>query len=369
VLAFACGTPHGGALASTLALAELAAAHGHDVHVIAPASDPYSANRVRIGAAVRAERVSTPLGRAVWRGVELSLRGATRQDHPTIAFWRARDVPAAIRALDRRPDAVIVNSMRSLDIGRVLSRADRWDAAAVWYLRETSSLAHLPRWSERADALVANSQPLAAEATIVAGRSCAYVPSHVDTDGLVEPAVRTHVVLVNPIGSHGLSVALAAAESMPDVPFALQESWPLSTADRADLERRASRLANVEVRSVVDRSEVFRDAAVLLAPHTGGDMALSRPRVAVEAQHLGIPVVATDQPGLRAVVTAALLVPVDAPISAWVDALRRVLGDYERHVAAARRVASTDIGLDASAVWRGFEHVLDDALSRRKTSV
>ncbi len=149
---------------------------------------------------------------------------------------------------------------------------------------------------------------------------------------------------------------------MPDVRFVFQESWPLDEGVRPALESRLAGLANVELRAVVEPAMVFRDAKLLLAPHIGRDQRLNRPRVVVEAQHLGVPVVASDRPGLRSVVASPeLLVPCDASIEQWTLVISRALERYDACVQAARFAAATDPGLDADAVWNGFAALLDRA--------
>jgi glycosyltransferase involved in cell wall biosynthesis len=70
----------------------------------------------------------------------------------------------------------------------------------------------------------------------------------------------------------------------------------------------------------------------------------NRPRVILEAQAHGIPIIAHDWPGLReAVGDGGLLLERDADVAAWTSALRSVWGDrseQERLSEAARRHAA-----------------------------
>jgi glycosyltransferase involved in cell wall biosynthesis len=86
-----------------------------------------------------------------------------------------------------------------------------------------------------------------------------------------------------------------------------------------------------------------------------------RPRVVLEAQANGIPVLATDLPALRETVgPGGSLVPADAPIAAWVEALGTCFDDPDRYqalVAAARAHAARDEVQPERVVAR-FEAVL-----------
>jgi glycosyltransferase involved in cell wall biosynthesis len=81
----------------------------------------------------------------------------------------------------------------------------------------------------------------------------------------------------------------------------------------------------------------------------------------LEAQANGIPVLATDLPALRETVgPGGILVPADAPITAWVEALGTCFDDPDRYralVAAARAHATRDEVQPERVVAR-FEAVL-----------
>lgn len=346
-------------MTSTLALAAIGADHGEHVLVIAPAGDPYRSNRPWISAAVRAEALSDTLGRAAWWAVDRRLGAVTPDVREGHELLRAADVPAAVRGLPVRPSLLVVNSMRSLDLGRLVRFARATRIPLAWYLRETSSLKLVERWGPEVGVLIANSEPLAAEATARSAQCCHFIPSFVDPAGLAARGVPTKILLINPIHSHGLDIALAMATALPGQSFVLQESWPLDAGSRRELASKVAKLSNVEVRERCDRGELYRDARVLLALHIGEDQRLNRPRVALEAQYLGIPCVGADTPGLRSVAASPeLLVPVDAPPEAWVAALERAIRDHRHHVDRARRLAAADPGLDSTEIWCRFEAAL-----------
>ena len=71
-----------------------------------------------------------------------------------------------------------------------------------------------------------------------------------------------------------------------------------------------------------DLDEVFGDCRVLIAPYRPAFHS-ARPRVVLEAQHRGIPVVAADLPGLRETAgTGGVFVPVEAGVDEWVEQIR-----------------------------------------------
>ena len=93
---FVCGTPHGGALDSTLAMAQIAQSNGVTATVIAPQTDPYLkiASRYRwlCDLAPRPQQVE----RATWTVADRLLRSTTT-DAEKPSLRRAVDVPAALR--------------------------------------------------------------------------------------------------------------------------------------------------------------------------------------------------------------------------------------------------------------------------------
>jgi glycosyltransferase involved in cell wall biosynthesis len=126
----------------------------------------------------------------------------------------------------------------------------------------------------------------------------------------------------------------------------------------------ADALPNVEVRPFTsDPARVFRDARVLLVPHRVDN----RPRVVLEAQTNGIPVIATDHPGLVESVGPGgrNVADTDDP-RPWIDALRSLWDEpgYSAAVSAARaHAARADAAPDA--VVARFERSLERVVARR----
>jgi glycosyltransferase involved in cell wall biosynthesis len=189
------------------------------------------------------------------------------------------------------------------------------------------------------------------------------VPSVVAQTKIQASTTRSSVLYVNPIPTRGLDVAIAAARQRPDLAFVFQESHRFARPDERVLARRLRGLGNVELRRfTADRPAVYRDAAVLLAPYTTDN----RPRVVLEAQVNGIPLVAADRPGLdEAVGAGGVLVAPDAPAAAWAAALDEVLGPaYDDYVAAARRHAARP-EVDPDTLTARFESALQSVLNAR----
>ncbi len=351
---FACGAPWGGALESTLSLAEAALADGRDVVFIAATRDAYEVRKRLAGGLVRLSAVSPWLGSLGWNVQDrLTRQGVLKKRGDLLVCW-SPDVPAAVRRVLAKGDVVVANSLRPLDLSRLLELRSYSQARLIWYLRETSSLEAVPTYGPLADVLLANSRPLAGAASQSCARPCSYVPSVIRREGLVEPTSPSTLLLVNPVPSHGVDLVLRLAALLPRRRFVLQESWPLDVAARTELLRRATELGNIEVRARVSRSEVFRDARVLLAPYSDEAIGLSRPRVALEAQLLGIPLVGCDVPGLSAVAASPdLLLAAGEDIGSWLARIDTIEAAYESYRERARRFADAEMP-SAHAVWNLF---------------
>jgi glycosyltransferase involved in cell wall biosynthesis len=94
-------------------------------------------------------------------------------------------------------------------------------------------------------------------------------------------------------------------------------------------------MPNVEFRPRREPGRLYEDSRVLLVPYADDN----RPRVVLEAQACGIPVLAFDRPGLKeAVGPGGLLVAPTAGPQAWVEPFARLWDDgdeYDRLANAA----------------------------------
>ncbi len=148
---------------------------------------------------------------------------------------------------------------------------------------------------------------------------------------------RATVTYINPHPLKGLDTALAVAERCPDIPFVFVRAWTLSPEGEADLRRRVAPLHNVRLRyGTRDMKSVYGEARIVLVPSRWEE---AFGRVAAEAHCSGIPVIGTRCGGLpEAIGPGGALIDPDAPVEAWVGALRALWDDpahYEKVCAAA----------------------------------
>jgi glycosyltransferase involved in cell wall biosynthesis len=149
---------------------------------------------------------------------------------------------------------------------------------------------------------------------------------------------------------------------VPEVPFVVQESWPLNPEVLAAVQQQVAATGNVELRRAAPPGPwLYGDARVLLVPYRVDN----RPRVVLEAQANGIPVVAADSPALSETVGAGgVLLPLDDE-DAWAGTLRRLWGDddYYRRLCAAATEHSRRPDVDPEAVGDAFVAVLSGVVS------
>jgi glycosyltransferase involved in cell wall biosynthesis len=361
---FVLGTSTGGAAKSTHALATALARRGHEVAVLErDKTQPrveYLYKRLTNAREHRrgqlGERLLDGAARCVGRK-----RTLIRRDYPT---WRAVHVENALpKAIaEARPEIVVSASISRLGWVSVQRQCARAAIPSVLYIREAVALSHLEQGRPLPDLLLANAEGHAGEAR-ERGLPCRFVPSLVDVSATKVTTTRQVALLVNPRKEHGVDVALDLARRRSDVAFALHESWLLSDSERAYVEDQMRALPNVELRPFTsDNRDVYRDARIVLAPHTMDN----RPRVVLEAQSNGIPVLATEWPGLReAVGPGGILLPTSATADDWAQAFSVAWDDaatYDALSAAAAQHAARD-EVQPEVVLSTFERCLTDVLS------
>ncbi len=222
-----------------------------------------------------------------------------------------------------RPDVVVVSSITRVTWRRVRAVCRERSIPTALYLREAPAIGHLTAGLSP-DLLLANSGTLVEDAWRL-GHQATLVPSVVRVDPMEQPPSGEVVLLVNPLASHGLHVVGPLAAARPDIPIVLQESWSLSHGDRVEIDRLVRDHANVAFRAFEPRpGRVLQDARLVLAPHQVDN----RPRTVLEAQTNGLPVVASDLPGLvEAVGAGGVMVPHDAGPEQWIRAVGEVWDD------------------------------------------
>ena len=361
-LLFVSGIDSGGSTRSTLELADGLADRGHEVEVLLGRKAPSLVKRIHRRQVNLSVKWGERPGRGLLRAVERLPGGRT-----TAVGHRAEaatvyevDVPenGALRRLGRRrPDVVVASSISRVSWRRLLEACRSRSIPTVLYLREASAIGHLTVSRAVPDRLVANAASYVDELADL-GYPCELVPSLVRENRSGRGGDPRRALLVNPIESHGVDVAIALAAARPDIPVVLQESWRLTPTEWEELRRRVEGLANVELREFAPPpADIYRDAAVLLVPHRLDN----RPRIVTEAARRGIPAVHSDWPALvEAVGPGGLALPRDATQEQWVSEVGALWDDPERRArlagSARRHADRPEVGSDA--VLDRFEAVL-----------
>ena len=223
-----------------------------------------------------------------------------------------------------RPDIVVGSSIARPAWRQIRSTCRELGVPAVLYLREKSALDHLRIGNGEHSAVLANSRTLVSGAREL-GVDARFVPSIVDVSNARTTSSRERIVLVNPRPEHGVMVIPDLARTFPTIEFVLQESWPLTSVERAIVDQMLAQHPNVSLRArTASPAEVFGDAAIVLAPHQLDN----RPRTILEALSNGIPVIASDQPGLiESVGPGGLIVDSSRGQVGWRDAVAALWGD------------------------------------------
>jgi glycosyltransferase involved in cell wall biosynthesis len=262
-----------------------------------------------------------------------------------------------------RPDVVVAASIDRVSWRRIRAQLRVAGIPSVLYLREASAQGHLTITGAPPDLLLANASSLA-EAARAAGFPCELVPSIVELDRSRTETTRRTAVLVNPIEMLGGDRVWPLAAARPDIPFVLRASNMMEPAERTAVEHELARHPNVTLAPyTTDPAEIYAQARVLLVPHRVDN----RPRVILEAQANGIPVLATDFPGLvESVGAGGEFVANDASADAWIAALGRLWDDHARYdeLVAAARTHAARAEVNPELVLDRFERLVTDLVRR-----
>lgn len=254
-------------------------------------------------------------------------------------------------AISFKPDIVVGSSIARPAWRQIRETCLELNLPAVLYLREETALSHLQTGTHAA--VIANSHSLVAGAA-AQGTHAHFVPSIVDVEAAKTNSTRERVLLVNPRKEHGVDVVDDLARTFRTIEFVLQESWKLTPAERLHVEDILERNPNVVFRPRVDSpAEIFRDAAIVLAPHRLDN----RPRTILEALSNGIPVVASNYPGLvESVGPGGIIVTHPNEWRAAISTLWQDPISYRTYEMKARRFAGR-AEVQSSAVVRDFLEV------------
>lgn len=325
-LLFVSGTTGGGSGRSQRELAGQLISRGHDVLFLVDDKRRAPATRWLYG---HLSDLSVRVGRTRVAPLVVGARdrlgtAVERKQLAGVPHWVSVLPQNAFRRAVREfnPDVVVVNSIERWAWRLVHASCQAMGLPTVLYVREEDSLRHLET-EAIPDVLVANTLSLAKNLR-AKGLDCSFIPSVVDTSVTRTESTRRVALAINPIPAKGGDIVWAIARRLPGIPFVMQESWPLTGNDLARVEAEAAALPNVEFRrSMPPGPALYGDARVLLVPYRVD----SRPRVILEAQSNGIPVVAGDTPALAdAVGAGGLVVPLE-DVDAWADAVRSLWGD------------------------------------------
>lgn len=366
---FVSNDTRGGSSVSQRQLARRLSEAGHQVEILAGTPEsrfvrPFYEKQVDLSTKLRTSRLR-PVLLATQRPVGSRIHRVDTPDHPT---WMCTVPENGFRTLLRRftPDVVVASSIDRVSWRRLRAQLQARSIPSVLYLREASGKGHLTVTGAPPDLLLANAESLA-EGARAEGYECTVIPSIVELEKSRVESTRQTVVLVNPIEMLGGDRVWGIAAARPDIPFVLRESNIMATADHDAVQRGVSTHPNVTVAPYTTTpSDIYRDAKVLLVPHRVDN----RPRVILEAQANGIPVLATAFPGLiEAVGDGGAVVPDDAAPEAWIAALGAMWDDataYARLSDAARRHAERDEA-NAQRILDRFIPLVTDLVARDRT--
>lgn len=271
-------------------------------------------------------------------------------------------------AITFRPDVVVGSSVARPAWRQIRSTCAELHVPAVLYLRENSALTHLDPGNGEHAAVLANSHTLVAGAKAL-GATASFVPSVVDVHAAQTTSSRERIVLVNPRVEHGVGVIPDLARSFPTIEFVLQESWPLDASERAHIDQILATHQNVSFRRrMLNPADVFSDAAILLAPHQLDN----RPRTILESLSNGIPVIASDLPGLvESVGPGGLIVDRTSGARGWRDAVESLWQNpaVYRDLEDKARAYSSRSEVQTADVVRTFLTALGATLDSSQTSV
>lgn len=358
-LLFASSTTGGGSGRSQRELAQRLVAVGHTLRFLV---DDKSSAPVRRWTYEQLSDLATRFGdrpgAGILKGLERQPGRRTRQVSIERLDHLVTPVPQNVIARvldDYRPDVVVGNSLVRLSWRRIRAACEQRGIPTVLYVREIATFDHLLP-DELPDAVLANARSLVS-AVEERGVACSFVPSVVDLSLTRTDSSREVALVVNPRATHGVGLVWELAKRLPDVQFALQESWPLGRDDLDHLTERVSGMPNVELRRAEPPGpRLYADARLLLVPHRIDN----RPRVIAEAQANAIPVIASSHPGLVEAVGdgGVTLDPDDA--DRWCEEIWSLWTDADRYTDLSQRALahSQRAELDPDAIVAAFEQVL-----------
>ncbi|MEM1428905.1 MAG: glycosyltransferase [Pseudomonadota bacterium] len=307
----------GGAQTSTHQLVERLRERGHQVAVLAGLTGEGwlgVQGRIRLKLGRKGYVCDTGLGYPVFRAwfAERAVADVVARFRADVAVFQSRLPVQLAAAIDRRKvrTFLYLRNVETKDLGGALA-----DIPGTRY--------------------IANSHFTARRFSETDGIESEVIYPLIAADRYAVTPTRKSVTFINPHPDKGADLAFDLARACPELPFTFVRGWGLSDAEEAHLQRRLAETPNVTLLpSTDDMRSVYGDARIVLAPSQWEE---AFGRVVAEAQVSGIPVLASDIGGLpEAVGPGGVLLPPDAPVSEWADALRGLWNDEVAYEATAR---------------------------------
>ncbi len=362
---FVSGVAVGGSARSTRELADHLAQRGHDVATLLQVERARRRRYLHTRAVNLTVKLgASPLTRPVAGAAATIGRRPVRTPGPSnVESWETflpqNSLSAVIGSF--HPDVVVTSSIDRMAWRRIRRLLQKRGIPSVLYVREHNAFGHLTVSAAPPDLLIANARAHEDTARRL-GHHAITIPSLVSVRHCLVESRRERVLLVNPTPLYGLDIALGVVRARPGVLFTFAPSTPLEPAARDALLAEIGRCPNVELREFdPDARRLYADASVLLAPYRSN----GRPRVVLEAQANGIPVLGSDLPAVQeAIGPGGIVLAADLPVDAWAAALDRMLepATYGRLADAARRHARRP-EVDPDAIAERFERALADLVA------
>lgn len=297
--------------------------------------------------------------------LKLARQGVCTDRHCGYPVMRAWFPWEATEPISRsfRPDVALVECHRAVRIGKALAEQR---IPLVVYLRnvEYRELAGDPRELPSA-AFIANSRFTAEQYRRRFGIESTVIPPTIERTAYETPTTNETVTFINMYPEKGFDLALAIAKASPEIPFLFVESWKLDPDHLARVQSALRPCPNITFLRRTDHMQtIYGRTRILLAPSQWEE---AWGRVASEAHCSGIPVIGSNRGGLpEAIGPGGIVLDPEAPLEAWVGAVRDLWSSSERHAAlsaAARRYAER-AELNLGHQLEAFLRVLEKAALR-----
>jgi glycosyltransferase involved in cell wall biosynthesis len=253
-----------------------------------------------------------------------------------------------------RPDIVIAHGPPPLRAAQIF--CDMGVPTLVYFHGVDLEKQHLPK-SDLAS-YIANSSFTSDRIFRQRGISPVVIPPITRLSNYICQRQPSAITLVNPIPAKGVDTAIAIAKARPDISFLFVKAWQsLYQEENRRIDQLSSQVSNIRVLDPVrDMRSVYRHTKILLMPSVCEE---TWGRTAVEAQTSGIPVVARSIGGLpESVGSGGVLIPQDAPISEWINAISR-LWDSEVEYLTASRSALANAKVIEDRIGKAFDRLLE----------